>query len=417
MFRLLRQRDFGLLWLAGLISFAGDAALVIALPLHIFVLTDSTLATAGVLAATALPRVLLGSVAGVFVDRWNRKWTMVIADTARAALLLPILVAPDHLPTLYFIATIQGTIGLVFRPAEGALLPKLVGEKHLVEANAANSLNNSFGFLIGPAAGALLYAETGVRGIVIADIGTFILSAALIAAIRTDARPEDDPSPSKSDAIWSRLVRDWQAGIAVVADRQTLRVLFGASALSSIADGVFVTLGLSPLVLEVLKGTAAQVGWLATAQAIGGLIAGVIVMRFGRRLSRRWLVGGGMIGVGLADLGAANTRLIAPAGTPAVGVAMGYMVAAGPPAVAIGAGRQTIIQQEAADAYRGRVFGAFDSLQGVAQMVGFATGGILGDAVGIVPVLSAAAFIRIAGGVGLLRLMPRSAPISDSRDL
>ena len=87
MFDLLRVRDFGLLWLAGLISFAGDFAFLIVLPLHIYRQTDSTLATAGVLMASALPRVLIGSVAGVFVDQWNRKWTMVIADVSRAVLV------------------------------------------------------------------------------------------------------------------------------------------------------------------------------------------------------------------------------------------------------------------------------------------------------------------------------------------
>ena len=84
MFALLRVRDFGLLWLAGLISIAGDLALVVALPLHVYRLTDSTLATAGVLAANFLPRVLLGSVAGVFVDRWDRRTVMVVADLIRA---------------------------------------------------------------------------------------------------------------------------------------------------------------------------------------------------------------------------------------------------------------------------------------------------------------------------------------------
>lgn len=73
MFDLLRVRDFGLLWLAGLISFAGNAALLFALPLHVYRLTDSTLATAGVLAAIVLPGVLFGSIAGVFVDQWDRK--------------------------------------------------------------------------------------------------------------------------------------------------------------------------------------------------------------------------------------------------------------------------------------------------------------------------------------------------------
>ncbi len=408
MFGLLRIRDFGVLWLAGLISFAGDAALIIALPLHVYRQTDSTLATAGVLAATFLPRVLLGSVAGVFVDQWDRKWTMVIADSTRAVFLLPVLVAPNQLAVLYTVAAIQGTIGMFFRPAEGALLPKLVGEEHLVAANALNSLNNNFGALIGPAMGSLLYAKSGIGGAVFADALTFVVSAILIASITTDSRPERDSGATPVGAAWSRMGANWRAGLGIVRRNETLRVLFGASILTGLAEGVFLTLGLSPLVLDVLGGTPAQVGWLLSAQAVGGLIAGMIVVRAGRRITTRWLVGGGMIGIGLADLGAANARRIAAAGTPAVGVAMGFFVLAGFPSVAGVTGQQTIIQRQASDAYRGRVFGALGSLQGIAMMVGFGAGGLLGDYLGLVGILSAAALLRVIGGIGALALMPHS---------
>ena len=407
MFDLLRVRDFGLLWLAGLISVAGDIALIIVLPLHIYRLTDSTLATAGVLLAAVMPRVLIGSVAGVFVDQWDRKWTMVISNVCQATFLLPVLVAPDHVALLYSIAMIQGTIGLFFRPAEGALLPRLVGEEHLVAANALNSLNNNFGMLIGPAAGATLYAATGLSGTVLADIATFIVSALLIATIRTDARPERDDDAAVTGAAWARLAANWRAGLAVVRRNPPLRVLFASSVVNGVSDGVFTTLGLSPLVLDVLGGTPAQVGWLATTQAIGGLLAGVLIIRIGHRLSLRWLLGGGLAGIGLADLGSANARLFASAGNPAVGVAMGFMVAAGPPAVASTTARQSIVQEQASDAYRGRVFGALSSVLGISLIIGFAIGGVLGDALGLVGVLSAAALLRVVGGLAVVVFMPR----------
>ncbi|MEZ4571747.1 MAG: MFS transporter [Thermomicrobiales bacterium] len=329
MFELLRIRDFGALWLAGLISFAGDAAIIFALPLHIYRLTNSTLATAGVLAATFLPRVLFGSVAGVFVDQWDRKWTMVAADTTRALFLLPILIAPDQLTVLYAVAAIQGTIGMFFRPAEGALLPKLVGEEHLVAANALNSLNNNIGMLVGPAMGTILYAAFGIGGTILADAATFAISAALISSIRADSRPERDSNTPIGGAAWERMASNWRAGITVVRRNPALRVLFLTSTLTGVAEGVFLTLGLSPLVLDVLGGTPAQVGIVGSAQAIGGLIAGVIVVRIGHKLTRRWLLGGGMIGIGLADFCTANVRVVAAAGTQAVGAAMGFMIAAG----------------------------------------------------------------------------------------
>ena len=90
----LRQRDFALLWFGGLISIMGDWMLLVALPIYVYGLTGSALATGAMFAAGLLPNVILGSVAGVFVDRWDRKRTMVAANLLMAVSLLPLLVAP-----------------------------------------------------------------------------------------------------------------------------------------------------------------------------------------------------------------------------------------------------------------------------------------------------------------------------------
>src|SRR5437660_7176174 len=91
MLAILRQRNFTLLWIGQLISVFGDWVLLIALPFYIFDLTGSALATGAMFMAQTVPRVLLGSVAGVFVDRWNRKRTMIAADLSRAVLMLALL--------------------------------------------------------------------------------------------------------------------------------------------------------------------------------------------------------------------------------------------------------------------------------------------------------------------------------------
>src|SRR6201986_749013 len=83
----LRQRNFALLWFGSLISFVGDWVLLIALPVYIYDLTGSTLATGAMFIAQTLPRLLFGSLAGVFVDRWDRRWTMIVANLACTAVL------------------------------------------------------------------------------------------------------------------------------------------------------------------------------------------------------------------------------------------------------------------------------------------------------------------------------------------
>ncbi len=88
---LLRDRRFGLLWLGGLISLTGNWVLMAGLPLAVYQLTDSTLATGGIFIATMIPRIVLGTVAGVFVDRWDRRKVLVVANLALALTLLPLL--------------------------------------------------------------------------------------------------------------------------------------------------------------------------------------------------------------------------------------------------------------------------------------------------------------------------------------
>ena len=401
----LRHRDFALLWTAGLISVAGDFALLIALPLHAYALTGSAIATGGVFAASLLPQVLFGSVAGVFVDRWDRKRTMVAADLLRAALLLPLLAvgSPDLLWLLYLVRAATGVGGLIFDPAESALLPRLVGEEQLVTANALNALNNNIGRLVGPVAGGLLYAAGGLPAVVIVDAASFALSAALIMAIRANARPERD-EPADGASAWGRMVNEWRAGLRLVSQDRALRTIFIAAGLGLLGEGTF-SVGFTPLVIDVLEGGAAGAGVLASAQAIGGLLAGVLVARAALKLSPRVLLAGGMIGLGLTDLGVANAALLAPPGPAAMAVGSTFMLLAGFPVVSSLAARGGLLQTLTVDAFRGRVFGALGAIQGMAILVGLTLGAAAIDAIGVVPVVSLGAAMWIVGGVfALVRL-------------
>ena len=404
----LRHRDFALLWTAGVISVAGDFALGIALPLHAYALTGSALATGGVFAASLLPRVLLGSIAGVFVDRWDRKRTMVAADLLRAALLLPLLAvgSPDLLWLLYLVRAATGVVGLIFDPAESALLPRLVGEERLVTANALNALNNNIGRLVGPVAGGLLYASGGLPAVVIVDAASFALSAALIVAIRANARPEREDDLGDGASAWGRMINEWRAGLRLVGRDRALRTIFIAVGIGFFGEGTF-SVGFTPLVIDVLEGGAAGAGILASAQAIGGLLAGVLVARAALKLSPRVLLAGGMIGLGLTDLGVANAAMLAPPGPAAMAVGSTFMLLAGFPVVSSFAAEDGLLQTLTADAFRGRVFGALGAIQGVATLVGLTLGAAAIDAIGVVPVVSLGAAMWIVGGVfALTRLSP-----------
>ncbi len=148
----LRQRDFFLLWFGRLISVTGDWLLLTALPFYVYERTGSVLATSVMFMTYWLPGILLGSLAGVFVDRWDRKRTLVmnnLMQTAVVLLLLVLIVAPsdEWLWLAYVVNLVQSCINQFSGPAEGALLPTLVGEERLVPANSLNALNDNIGLL------------------------------------------------------------------------------------------------------------------------------------------------------------------------------------------------------------------------------------------------------------------------------
>ena len=146
---------------------------------------------------------------------------------------------------------------------------------------------------------------------------------------------------------------------------------------------------------------------LASAQAIGGLLAGVLVARIALKRSPRVLFAGGLIGLGLADIGVANSAALAPPGPGAMMAASGFMLLAGFPVVASVAAGHGLLQTLTADAYRGRVFGALGTVQGMAILIGLALGGAAIDTVGVAPVLSAGAAMWIVGGMVALARLPR----------
>src|SRR5215216_5638827 len=185
MISVLRQRNFALLWFAGLISMIGDWMLFIALPIYTYNLTHSSLATGIMFMVGTLPRVLLGSVAGVFVDRWDRQRTMVIADFSRAVLILLLLLvrSSEWIWIVYVVAFLESVISQFFGPAENALLPELVDESDLVPANSLNALNNNLARLGGPALGGLLLGSFGFHNVVLIDSLSFLISGTMIALI------------------------------------------------------------------------------------------------------------------------------------------------------------------------------------------------------------------------------------------
>jgi Na+/melibiose symporter-like transporter len=393
----LRGRNFALLWFAGLVSYTGDWMLAIALPIKVYEVTGSALATGGVLIANKLSSLVLGSVAGIFVDRWDRKRTMVVANLVRALLLLPLLAvdSAERVWIVYVVAAALSAVGQFFRPAENALLPQLVGEEHLVPANALNSLNDNLSRLVGPALGGLAAAWIGLGGVAMADAASYLVAAGMIAAIASTTGRETASLRNASTVTGTvtALWHEWLAGLRVIWGNPVLRVVFGVFALASVGEGVMQT-AFWAYVDQALGGGTREAGWLVSAQAVGGLIGAFVIGAWGKTRPPLYLLGWGAIGMGLLDLIVFNY----PAFLPGIWLGLILMAVCGVPAVAFGTGYTAAIQAETSDAFRGRVFGALLAMSALFMIGGAAFAGLATDRLGAVTVLTIDSLGYAAGG-------------------
>src|SRR5579883_2694751 len=176
MFAVLRQRNFACLWIGQVVSLIGDWVLFIALPFSIYTLTGSTLATGVMFILQTIPSLCLGSLAGVFVDRWSRKYTMLITNVIQACVLMLLFLvrSPQWIWVVYVFAFIENTVSQFFIPAKTAIIPQLVDEAHLLAANSLNSTSQELTRLVGPLIGGLLFGLFGLKSVIIVDAFSFL---------------------------------------------------------------------------------------------------------------------------------------------------------------------------------------------------------------------------------------------------
>jgi Na+/melibiose symporter-like transporter len=379
---LAEHRDLRHVLCAGLVSQSGDWILLIGLLYRVYAMTGSTVASALTMLSPFLPQVLLGPVAGVFADRWNRKLTMIVADLLLAAGLLPLLAVrgSDQVWIVFVVLIWEGAVAQFFSPAELAMVPRLVGNDDLLIANALSGQVSNLSRLAGSALGGVIAATSGITGVSLADSASFVASAALLALVRTSGTA--DRTPRHRHPLVT-VAADLRGGLLLVARHRLLRSLMIYCLITSVGEGIVGTL-FAPFFRHVLHGSSQGYGLFMAAQAIGGIAGAAFAASLGQRVSVRHLFTYGTIAFGVIDL----AIFLYPLGYVAVWPAMAGIVITGLPGALSMAGLLTLFQQNTEDSYRGRVFGAIAAAQGVAALAGTLAGGYLTQPFGIVPVIA-----------------------------
>jgi Na+/melibiose symporter-like transporter len=416
--RLLRRApDLRLLLGAGLVSMTGDWLLGVGLAYSVYALTGSTLASAAALLSSFVPQVLVGSVAGVFVDRWDRKRTMVVTNLLLAVGLLPLLLVSgaERIWVVYVVLAVQSCIEVFFSPAEQALLPRVVDDADLVAANGLNAQIRNLARLFGSGLGGVIAAAGGIRAIAVADAATFLVAALLVTRLRTSGRAvaDDLDEPLDEDAAevvrgrFSALAEEWREGFRTVGDNYVIRTLVIALLITSAGEGIMGTL-FAPYVRHVLHASGQVYGVITGVQAIGGVIGGFLVAVVAERWSPVTMVWAGSIAFGLVDLAIFLYPVLWVAAWPA---AVGMVLVGLPGAIAV-AGTMTLFQRNTTDDKRGRVFSLLSLAQAVSVVIGSVLAGLFGGPSGIMPILAlqGAGYV-VAGLLVLARLRVHEASL------
>jgi predicted MFS family arabinose efflux permease len=379
-----RNPDFLKLWSAQTVSELGSWVTGIALPLTAQLVLDASALELGLLGALGtFPVVLMGLVAGVWVDRLRRRPILILADLLRALLLFSIpaahLLGRLTMAHLYFVAALTGALTVLFDVSYRSYLPSLVERKHLVEGNSKLSFSGSVAEVGGPGLGGTLVQLITAPFALLVDAFSFLFSALFLGLIR---KPEPPPSPREEG---SSVRADIAEGLRLVQRSGVLRAFAGATLMQNFFGGFFILYNL--FVLDELGLSSAELGLLVSAGGVGGLVGAMAAGPLTRRLG----VGRALIS---SLLFVTTIGLLIPfvGGPPAFAFAMMFLIQlvgdAAWPTYHIN--EMSLRQSVTPDRLLGRVNASMNVIEGGSATVGALLGGLLGNIIGLRPTLGVA---------------------------
>jgi len=383
-------------WYAQLISLFGDfLALFAVIAVVSFAMHGTPRQIVGVQIAYMLPIVFVGPIAGVFVDRWPLKPTLISSDILRACLAL-LLIPAANVWQVYFVLAALAAVSAFFGPAQQVTIRTHVPSNGLISANALMQIAFMGSRVIGPGAAGAIVASLGPNVCYGLDVLSFVLSAALIGSVAI-RRPDSatvarESSSNRIHQIWL----DMGQGIRFIF--QHAAVFFVVLAM---AAGLFTIGCFGPLIAihvrDTLHASARLFGFVSGMVGFGMLLGTQVVRRLVGKLGDDTLVLSGLGGIGLGALilGGLPYAAAALASTFTIGLAF----------AAIMVPAQTLLQRETPHEMIGRVSSTNISVAFCAQILGLVLSGYLADHLGVRLVFffcAGVAAVMAAGGRALL---------------
>ncbi|HUQ77488.1 MAG TPA: MFS transporter [Patescibacteria group bacterium] len=395
-FSVFRKRDFRLLWSAQLVSTIGTALTDLAAGILVFRATGSALAVGLMFVATAVPTLAVGLFAGVFVDRYDRRKIMIIADLLRAAIVfaIPLLIS-FNIVLLYVAVAAVSTISQFFNPANDALLPEVATDEELAAANSWIMISSFGSTSIGFALSGLLAVAFHIEWAFWFDGLTFLVSAALLFFVRVGTLE------AEGDTSVRVVVENLKEGVSTLVRTPLLRSLFLSGVPVYFSFGLWNVL-LLPFAINALHASEFEYGIQEGMTSIGFVVGSLVMARFADRFREgSWIVVA-TIAMGIAGVAYGFATTI-PVAILLVTVS-GFFNA--PSSIA----RRVLMQRNTPRELRGRVFSAFAVARDVVFLVGIALAG-LADIIDVRILVVASSIVLVVAGLvtGLLPGLGRPA--------
>lgn len=328
-----------------------------------------------------LPALFFGSLAGVLVDRYNRKRLMVICDIARGLIILT-LPFIKNVFGVYIIAFLLETFAIVFMPSKDASIPNIVESDDVLAANSISYTTNYLTMIIGSAFGAtiILLVEsvwghlpffqtmTGSNAAFYIDAGTFFLSALALSFI---CLPHRERHVLGKINLF-QIKEDLLSGFSLMNENKLLKYMIICIGVAILGGGSIYSLGVA-YTSEVLHIGEAGFGYLISALGVGLVIGGFLSGIIGRFFPKDKLFGVSILFFGIAMLAFSSISYYK--------IVIAIIVIAGLNLAILNVTGFTLVHENVDDSMRGRVFSVVQSMIRVFLLMSLAVSGIIADIV------------------------------------
>jgi DHA3 family macrolide efflux protein-like MFS transporter len=363
---LIRNNSFLLLWTGQFISQMGDRLAMVAFPWLVYESTRSTLSTGVVFALYTLPYILFGPVAGVLIDRLNKRSVMVVADVLRAALVVMVPFAASHsLFAVYVLSFTMATAAVFFEPSKLALLPDIVPPGGLMRANSLMATGENLTEILGYTLAGFMLAFVSTTTAFRIDSASFAISAVALVLMKYRAPLQERAAAASS--LWHEL----REGFRFLRRHRGLfwNTVMIVMSMAGLGAGYPLTFFLA---VNVLGGGTRAFGIFEAVIATGYLVGSIALAAMATRVRKghAMIFGLASMGLSLAAIALANNTWQACIPLFVSGVANSVV------AIAV----DTYLQEAVPQELRGRVFGVrFTLAQGtyaLSVLIGGALAGV-----------------------------------------